>query len=50
MDENNIIDIAKVSKINQITIPKSVRKILNLIIHDRVIFIKEKDVVIIKKL
>lgn len=46
----DIIDIAKVSKINQITIPKMVREILNITTKDRVVFIKEKDVVIIKKL
>lgn len=47
---NNIIDIAKVSKINQIVIPKAVRKILNINPDDKVVFRKEENMVTIEKL
>ena len=46
---NEIIDIAKLSKINQITVPKSVRKLLNLQPNDRLIFTKKNNDIVIKK-
>ena len=44
-----IIDIAKLSSINQITIPKSVRKLLNLQPKDRLVFTKKGNDIIIEK-
>ncbi|KCZ72349.1 looped-hinge helix DNA binding domain, AbrB family [Candidatus Methanoperedens nitroreducens] len=44
-----IIDIAKVSKINQITIPKAVREILKLNPDDRLVFKREDNKIVIEK-
>ena len=44
-----IIDFAKLSSINQITVPKYVRKQLNLQPKDRIAFIKKDNDIIIKK-
>lgn len=47
---NDVIDIAKVSGVNQITIPKAVREILGISPNDKVVFKKEESKVIIEKL
>ncbi len=46
---NKIIDIARISRIGQITIPKEVREILNLNPDDKVIFKEENGKIIIEK-
>lgn len=45
----DIIDIAKVSRINQITIPKAVRELLKIQHDDKIIFKTEDDKIIIEK-
>lgn len=46
----DIIDISKISKMNQITLPKAVREILDINENDRVLFVKYNGKVVIKKL
>ncbi len=45
-----IIDVSKVSKINQITIPKSVRELLKIKEEDKVVFKKENNKIFIEKI
>ena len=46
---SEIIDIAKISRINQITIPKAVRELLKISPDDRLIFKKDDDKIVIEK-
>ncbi len=46
---SEIIDIAKLSRINQITIPKAVRELLKLNPEDRLVFKKEDNKIVIEK-
>lgn len=46
----DIIDISRISKMNQITLPKAVREILDINENDRVLFVKDNGKVIIKRL
>ncbi len=46
---SEIIDIAKLSRINQITIPKAVRELLKLNPEDRLVFKKDDNKIVIEK-
>ena len=46
---SGIMDVAKLSKINQITIPKPVREFLKLNPGDRIVFRKENEMVFVEK-
>ncbi len=46
----DIIDISRISKMNQITLPKAVREILNINENDRILFVKDNGKVVIKKI
>ena len=46
---SEIMDVAKLSTINQITVPKPVRELLKLNPGDRVVFRKENGTVFVEK-